>query len=124
MSRCTSKPLPRPGLARLTPCFPPSPAGLFIATAETAQPTALLAALRGALDDAVAAPPPADELRRAKQVRIASEGLRGAGHLYPLPLQQTLQSIVPESVESCALCYASLCCTCLGRLACNLTCPV
>ncbi len=43
--------------------------GLFLATAETAQPAALLAALRGALDDAVAAPPTADELRRAKQVR-------------------------------------------------------
>lgn len=46
--------------------------GLFIATAETAQPTALLAALRGALDDAVAAPPPADELRRAKQESVES----------------------------------------------------
>lgn len=42
--------------------------GLFIATAETAQPAALLAALRGALDDAVAEPPSAAELRRAKQV--------------------------------------------------------
>lgn len=59
---------PRPGPVHTL--LPALPAGLFIATAETAQPTALLAALRGALDDAVAAPPAAGELRRAKQVRI------------------------------------------------------
>lgn len=41
--------------------------GLFVASAETAQPAALLAALRAALEDAGAAPPPADELASAKQ---------------------------------------------------------
>lgn len=51
--------------------------GLFIATAETAQPAALLAALRGALDEAVAAPPPAQEMQRAKQVGLG--GRRGGG---------------------------------------------
>lgn len=44
--------------------------GLFQASAETAQPAALLAALRAALDDATAAPPSAEELRRAKQARM------------------------------------------------------
>lgn len=42
--------------------------GLFMATAETAQPAALLAALRTALEGAATAPPTAEELQRAKQV--------------------------------------------------------
>lgn len=42
--------------------------GLFAASAETAQPTALLGALRGALERAAEAPPSAEELQRAKQV--------------------------------------------------------
>lgn len=49
--------------------------GLFIATAETAQPAALLAALRGALEEAVAVPPPAQELQRAKQVGCGCPGV-------------------------------------------------
>lgn len=43
--------------------------GLFTASAETAQPAALLAALRSALEDATAAQPSAEELQRAKQAR-------------------------------------------------------
>lgn len=42
--------------------------GLFIASAETAQPAALLGALRAALEGAAAAPPTAEELQNAKQV--------------------------------------------------------
>lgn len=41
--------------------------GLFLATAETAQPAALLAGLRRALEEATAAPPTAEELQRAKE---------------------------------------------------------
>ncbi|KAL4448464.1 hypothetical protein ABPG75_005683 [Micractinium tetrahymenae] len=41
--------------------------GLFSASAETAQPAALLAALQGALERAAEAPPSAEELQRAKQ---------------------------------------------------------
>lgn len=42
--------------------------GLFAASAETAQPTALLAALQRALERASEAQPSAEELQRAKQV--------------------------------------------------------
>ncbi|KAL4438208.1 hypothetical protein ABPG77_010569 [Micractinium sp. CCAP 211/92] len=41
--------------------------GLFAASAETAQPAALLSALRGAFQQAGEAPPTAQELQRAKQ---------------------------------------------------------
>lgn len=51
--------------------------GLFLATAETAQPGALLAALRGALEQAAAAPPSADELQRAKQETLNKCGWGG-----------------------------------------------
>lgn len=52
--------------------------GLFLATAETAQPAALLAALRGALGEAAAAAPSAEEVQRAKQV--GAGGLLAAEH--------------------------------------------
>ena len=74
--------------------------GLFIATAETAQPAALLAALRGALEEAVVAPPPAQELQRAKQVgRGALEvqsGQRGQASQGPGRLP-------PSSAPACPL---------------------
>lgn len=43
--------------------------GLFLASAETAQPAALLAALRSALEAAAAEEPPAEEVQRAQQAR-------------------------------------------------------
>jgi len=43
--------------------------GLFLATSETAQPGALLAALQAVLQDATSALPAQEELQRAKEVR-------------------------------------------------------
>ena len=47
--------------------------GLFLATADTQQPGALLAALRGALQQATEVPPTAEEVQRAKQASIEAQ---------------------------------------------------
>ncbi|KAI3426252.1 hypothetical protein D9Q98_008627 [Chlorella vulgaris] len=44
--------------------------GLFMATAETAKPAALLAALRGVLEEAASTAPPEEEVQRAKQAAL------------------------------------------------------
>jgi zinc protease len=44
--------------------------GLFMATAETAKPAALLTALRGVLEEAASTAPPEEEVQRAKQAAL------------------------------------------------------
>ena len=74
--------------------------GLFIATAETAQPVALLAALRSALEGAVAEAPTQQELQRAKQVGGCSPRCGGvvpalSGPMQPYSEIHTLLSECP-----------------------------
>ena len=68
--------------------------GLFLATAETAQPAALLAALRSALEGAIVEAPTPEELQRAKQ----ASGCRPGTACYLVPWLATVAGGVASAL--------------------------
>jgi predicted Zn-dependent peptidase len=79
--------------------------GLFVASAETARPAALLAALRGALEAAAAVEPPAEEVQRAQQARRAAAGRQAGSAALAQPglprLTACSLGLAPRFLEIC-----------------------